>query len=154
MLLTTGTGQTGATSNWYSLSDYYGANANTPTAAPKKNLDKDSFLQMLVTQLQNQDPTDPMKNQDFIAQMAQFSSLEQMNNIATGMSKVGSSDSLMVAVGLIGKSVTALDANGNPIQGVVSGMSMTNGMASVQVGDQTIQLANLQSVAESGSVTK
>ncbi len=45
------------------------------------DLDKDAFLRLLVTQLQNQDPLNPMEDREFIAQMAQFSSLEQMQNL-------------------------------------------------------------------------
>ncbi|SDK45434.1 flagellar hook assembly protein FlgD [Natronincola ferrireducens] len=45
------------------------------------NLDKDAFLNLLVTQLKNQDPLNPMEDRDFIAQMAQFSALEQMQNL-------------------------------------------------------------------------
>ena len=51
------------------------------TAPPTQELGKDEFLKMLITQLRYQDPMDPMKDQDFIAQMAQFSSLEQMKNM-------------------------------------------------------------------------
>ena len=51
-----------------------------------KQLGKDDFLKLLITQLTQQDPTNPMKDQDFIAQMAQFSSLEQMKNISSGIS--------------------------------------------------------------------
>ncbi|MGE7931701.1 flagellar hook assembly protein FlgD [Viridibacillus arvi] len=48
-------------------------------------LGKDAFLQLLITQLQNQDPTNPMDDKEFIAQMAQFSSLEQMTNMTTAL---------------------------------------------------------------------
>ncbi|SFH50234.1 flagellar basal-body rod modification protein FlgD [Tindallia magadiensis] len=49
------------------------------------NLDKDAFLKLLTTQLSNQDPLNPMEDREFIAQMAQFSSLEQMQNMNESM---------------------------------------------------------------------
>jgi flagellar hook assembly protein FlgD len=51
----------------------------------KAELGKDDFLKLLVTQMANQDPLNPMKNEDFIAQLAQFTSLEQMQNVAKTM---------------------------------------------------------------------
>ena len=56
--------------------------------AGNDSLDKDAFLQLLVTQLKYQDPLDPQDNSAFIAQLAQFSSLEQMTNVATGLENV------------------------------------------------------------------
>lgn len=50
-------------------------------STPGTEMGKDQFLQLLVTQLQNQDPLNPMEDKDFMAQMAQFSSLEQMMNM-------------------------------------------------------------------------
>lgn len=53
-------------------------------------LDKDDFLKLLVKQLQNQDPSNPMDNSEYIAQLAQFSSLEQMQNVASSIDKLTS----------------------------------------------------------------
>lgn len=57
---------------------------NKPKTVNKNgDLGKDAFIQLLVTQLQNQDPLDPVDDKEFISQMAQFSALEQMQNLNT-----------------------------------------------------------------------
>lgn len=69
------------------------------------DLGKDDFLKLLITQLSNQDPTSPMENTEFIAQMAQFSSLEQMTNMNQEFAKMNSMLVSSQAVGTIGKTV-------------------------------------------------
>lgn len=72
-------------------------------------LGKDDFLKILITQLQNQDPTNPMDDREFIAQMAQFSTLEQMTNMNTAIQNfvhLQTSQSLVQHSELIGKKVT------------------------------------------------
>jgi len=64
--------------------------AALPTPA-KQDLDKNAFLTLLVTQLQNQDPTNPMDNAEFINQLATFSSLEKLTEIATGIKNLEAS---------------------------------------------------------------
>ena len=77
-----------------------------------QELGRNDFLELLIAKLQNQDPLKPMEDEDFIAQLAQFSSLEQMNNIAEGISASNEWDFLQMqsinntmAAGLIGKEV-------------------------------------------------
>lgn len=70
------------------LDEIMKAQAAAKQAAGKKDLGKDQFINILMTQLQNQDPMNPLEDKDFIAQMAQFSSLEQMTNMNTTLTKL------------------------------------------------------------------
>ena len=89
-------------------------NGNPRDTGSMQSLGRDDFLQLLVTKLQHQDPLKPMEDSDFIAQLAQFSSLEQMNNIADGIESSNQWDYLqmqsmnnVMAAGFIGKDVKA-----------------------------------------------
>ncbi len=85
---------------------FYGAD----TASKNDVLGKDAFLKLLVTQLQNQDPLNPLDDKEFIAQLAQFSSLEQMTNISEGITSLTektAQQDMLSAVSYIGKEVTA-----------------------------------------------
>ena len=68
-------------------------------------LGKDDFLKLLIAQLQNQDPTSPMEDTQFISQMAQFSSLEQMTNMSTSFSRLASLMNSQEAYSTLGKTV-------------------------------------------------
>lgn len=85
-------------------------------------LGKDDFLKLLITQLQNQDPTSPMENTEFISQMAQFSSLEQMTNMSSSFSKMAAYISSSEATSTLGKTVE-LDIGDTNVQGVVEGVT-------------------------------
>lgn len=89
----------------YLLSNYQAAQREVKG----DNLGKDDFLKLLMTQLQNQDPSSPMDDTQFIAQMATFSSLEQVSNISTTLDKFVSlqqQNSLMSYNQFVGKEVT------------------------------------------------
>ena len=85
-------------------------------------LDKDDFLKLLMVQLTNQDPTQPMQDKEFIAQMAQFSSLEQMVNMSSELAQVSSIAARGQAFSLLGKSVT-INEGDNIIKGIVEEVS-------------------------------
>jgi len=104
------------------LSNYQNQTSNTGSTS----LGKDDFLKILITQLQNQDPTNPMEDKDFIAQMATFSSLEQMTNMNTTMSNFISlqTQSNLISYGqFVGKEVswTKVETGENGEQSITSG---------------------------------
>ena len=86
-------------------------------------LGKDDFLKLLITQLSNQDPTNPMENTEFIAQMAQFSSLEQMTNMNESFGRMASMINSSQAATTIGKTVE-IDASDTTTRGVVEATTM------------------------------
>ena len=100
--------------------DFYNKQNKTNERVASNELGKDDFLKLLITQLQNQDPTEPMENQEFIAQMAQFSSLEQMTNMSTSFAKMASFISSQEATGTLGKTVE-LNVGDTTTTGIVEG---------------------------------
>lgn len=102
-------------------------NGNAKASGSMQSLGKDDFLKLLVSKLQNQDPLKPMDDESFVAELAQFSALEQMGNIADGIAEQNQLSFLqsqglnnVMASGLIGKEVKAqfsdisLDASNKP----------------------------------------
>lgn len=87
-----------------------------------QGLGKDDFMKILITQLTHQDPTEPMKDTEFIAQMAQFSTLEQITNMTQDFSKLAGILSTSQALGLLGRTVELFDGE-NMITGVVEEVS-------------------------------
>ena len=85
----------------------------------KPTLDRDDFLKLLITQLQHQDPSQPLEDKEFIAQMAQFSSLEQITNMSQGFSKLSGLLASSEATGFLGKTVEVQDG-AQTVTGLVS----------------------------------
>jgi len=85
---------------------------------PQQELGRDDFLRLLIAQLSNQDPTNPMEDREFIAQMAQFSTLEQMTNMASDFSRLTAMLAGSEASQSLGRNVEVADGD-LTIQGVV-----------------------------------
>src|ERR1700754_5182009 len=107
-----------------------GVNATGTQAASGKNaeLGKDQFLKLFVAQLQHQDPMNPMQDQDFMGQMASFSTLEQVTNMPAANQAMAANLHLSQSVGLIGRTVTWTDEADASHTGVVEKVSQTDGM--------------------------
>jgi flagellar basal-body rod modification protein FlgD len=125
--------------------------SNSTTARVlNKELDRDAFLQLLVYQLQNQDPLNPTDNGEMIAQLAQFSALEQMNNLNESFTTVSESmDRLnfVSASALVGRTVSGTALDGNTIQGTVERVYMdSDNSVYLMVGTTPIALTDIQHI--------
>jgi len=115
-------------------------------AVSKQELGKDDFLKILITQLQHQDPTSPMQDKEFIAQMAQFSSLEQMTNMSQGFARLTGLIASSEAAGYLGKNVEIRDGD-NLVSGLVD--KVVRGDAPlIGVGGRFYDLDQVESVIE------
>ena len=101
-----------------------------PAAKPSggaKEMGKNDFLNLMMTQMQNQDPMNPMNNEAMLSQLAQFSSLEQMSNLNSSFESMASSGGFLDATRLLGKEVELLDkSTGSTIKSKVDSVSMSD----------------------------
>jgi flagellar basal-body rod modification protein FlgD len=107
----------------------------TPPTNPNAVLDKDGFLKLFMAQLQHQDPSSPMDANESMQQMASFTMVEQLTNLASQNSKLVQTLNTSSAVGLIGRTVTYLDSDNAPQTGKVESVaSSTDGANTLTVG--------------------
>lgn len=112
-----------------------------------QDLGKDEFLELLVTQLQHQDPLDPMDDKEFIAQTAQFSALEQMQNLNTNMKALMDYQKLGEASNLVGREVEVLNSeSGENITGEVDKIVKGDDDYRLVVNDREYDLEMVQKV--------
>jgi flagellar basal-body rod modification protein FlgD len=102
-----------------------GAVASSPSTTQANPLGMEDFLKILLTQLTYQDPLKPMDNQEFMAQMAQFTSLEQTQQLNDKMATLIANQAALQSVGLIGRTVDITADAGTSITGSVTALSLT-----------------------------
>jgi flagellar basal-body rod modification protein FlgD len=115
----------------------------TPTASSatgSQTLDQADFLKLLVTQMSSQDPLNPESDTDFAAQLAQFSSLSETQDMQADLQN-------MQANGLIGQTVTVSPSNGaSAVSGVVTAVQVSAGTPSIIINNQPYDLSQISAV--------
>ncbi|NQZ70171.1 MAG: flagellar biosynthesis protein FlgD [Lentisphaeria bacterium] len=109
-------------------------------------LSKTDFLKLLVAQMKNQDPMDPVSNTEYVAQLTSFSSLEQLQNLNKTITEMTASNQLGSGAGLIGKHVT-LFSGGVSAEGSVDKVRVLEGKLEVFVNDSWYNSAAIETVA-------
>ncbi len=130
------------------------AQQSLANAQSSQQLDKNAFTQLLVTQLQNQDPMSPQTNEELAAQLAQFSSLEQMelvNENLVGLARLQQGNALVDQItgasALVGQNVSYADATtGEMITGPVEYAKVQDGQVFLGIGGQDIPLEQVAEV--------
>jgi flagellar basal-body rod modification protein FlgD len=124
-----------------------GSTSQTTPTNPNGTLGDNEFLQLMVTQLKDQDPLNPTDPSSYLSELAQFTSLEQETNTATSTSQLAASNATTEALGLLGKSVTYLDSSGAEQTGVVSSVDLSGTSPTLTIGSATgITTSQVQSV--------
>ena len=123
--------------------------AQASTSDAFQNMDMSSFIQLLVAQLQNQDPMDPMSNTEIMQQMSQVQSIQATSQLSTTLQSVLLGQNVATGSSLLGQTITGLTDGSNPqtVTGTVSGVSIADGTAKLQVGSNTILLSNVSAIS-------
>jgi flagellar basal-body rod modification protein FlgD len=128
--------------------------ATTNASAGSYNMTPQDFIQLMVTQLENQDPTSPTSSSDLLSQMSEIGQLEASTNLQSTMSSVTLQTQIGSASALIGKSVTGIDSTNNSSSGVVNSVSVAGGTVSLQLDNgDTMPITGLASIVSASSST-
>lgn len=116
------------------------------TKTRTQDLGREQFLLLLTTQLKHQNPLEPMKDREFIAQLAQFNALEQMILLNRSFESFLTGNQIAQAGSLIGRSVTGVSVEGETVSGVVEKVAAEEKKIYVVVDGQKIELSAVQEV--------
>ncbi len=124
------------------------SSTTTSSSTISNELNKYDFLKILASELQNQDPSNPMDSKDFIAQLAQFSSLEQMQNMNTALGSLTESLETMLitqSASLIGKNVVT-EMNGSEIKGIVDSIFIEDSIPYAMIGEESVPVSSIRKI--------
>ncbi len=136
-----------------------GASASNTSGKTSGNaisdVDIDQFLGLLITEMQNQDPLNPMDNAQMLTQLSQIREIGSTNKLTETLSTLAVGQELSMASSMIGKTVKALDSNAKDVEGTVTRVSVQTDSedsnirkVSVHVGDSTVDIKNIREIIE------
>jgi flagellar basal-body rod modification protein FlgD len=106
------------------------------------------FINMMVTQLQNQDPLQPTSNQDLLAQMSQIGQMQAATDLQTSLKTISLQNNISSAGNLIGKMVTGQDERGAPLNGMVNSVKVVDGAVSLELDNgKELSLSNVTGIS-------
>ncbi len=125
-----------------------GSSTGTQVKSSAMQLKPEDFINLMVTQLQNQDPMQPASNSELLSQMSQIGQLQSSSSLQDTLKSMVLQNQIGSASSLIGKVVTGTDSNQNPISGLVNSVHVTKDAVSLELDNgQSLDLANVTNIA-------
>jgi len=109
-------------------------------------LSSESFLKLLITELQNQDPTEPVGNEELLNQLSMMRNLQSNIELGNALKAITDNQQLSTAANFIGKSITGVTADQQPVNGVADRAFLRDGQAFVGVGAVEVPLSQVSSI--------
>lgn len=110
------------------------------------SLDTKAFLRLMVTELQNQDPLEPMDSSQIIDQIASIRAIQSNDKLSNTLDATLLGQNLFTASGLIGKTISGLSSDAKRVTGTVDRVEVANGVATLYVGDDAISMKNITEI--------
>ncbi len=131
------------------------SNSSSTSGNDLGNVSLDQFLQLMITELQNQDPLNPTDNSEMLAQMTQIRQMGATNQLTEALTNLSIGQGLTQAGNLIGKKISALDDQAKQVDGVVDRVSVkidekdrTKREVRLHVGDSTVDINNVREIVQ------
>ncbi|MBQ7560045.1 MAG: flagellar hook assembly protein FlgD [Synergistaceae bacterium] len=121
--------------------------SSSATTATNNELGKDAFLKLLIAELSNQDPLNPVEDREFISQMATFSSLEQMQNMNKTLESMSEANKFS-AVSYIGKAIAFTNDEGKQVPAMVNAVWFENGKTILDTTEGDVPLEKVEGISE------
>jgi flagellar basal-body rod modification protein FlgD len=126
-----------------------GTSANTSVSAASDRMNEltmSDFIKMMVAELENQDPMNPMSNTEMLQQISQMRSITSSDRLTNGIESMTIGQALSTASSLIGKTITGVNTLGDEVTGKVDKVTIENGEAKLFVGSSIIHVGNVTAI--------
>lgn len=134
-----------------------GVSGNSSSSNSSANTDRmneltmTDFIKMMVAELENQDPMNPMSNTDMLSQISQIRQITSNDKLTTSIESLTMGQALSTASGLIGKTIVGVNSLGKEITGTVDKVTIENGVPKLYVGSSIVEWSNVTSVVNNDS---
>ena len=129
------------------------SSSSSSTANPYSSLTLNDFVQLLVTELEQQDPTQPVDNSTILNEVGQMDSISSNMQLNTTMQSMQLGQDVNTGSSLLGKTVTGTDTNNNSVDGVVDSVTVSSGNVQLNVGSQVMDISKVASIVSGSSST-